>query len=651
MTQGRDASAPPQTAPGDPLAASGPWVLGLLLLLPLILTALLHALLLQVPASAGGALRTFVGVERVDDASLHPPAGPGRPGRLPLFETLPAKGRAQPFWLLARFDLAADEDSTWLLEIAHRTSILVYLDGRLLAHSVPIDEADLPPRNLVLGNQRLVASVPPDWLGRGPHILAVRVGAPGPSGTSLGGIRLGPAPEMQAADAARRGWLSLRTATALGALVVGLFLLSAWLVNRQERLYLGAALYLMLLALLLSPYLLAEPPLPVPWWRLVLDVADVASKALLVGIVVASSGSSWGWARRLAWGYAVIAIPVDALAAHARLPWTDFDHLWPWWALGSRLAMLGLAVALAARAWLDRPGAQRAVTLVLCGLSLWVWCDVSFFALVWPGRVGVLDLNVVAYAGWALWVGALMHRRLLDTRRRDAELRDELASRLQQRTDELQHQFAALQASENARMAAQEREHLLQEMHDGLGAQLTAAKMLAGDASQGRETVVRALEDCIRELRLAVDALSVTDGDLGLLLGSLRHRLEPGLVAAGVALQWRLVATPHLAVLKGSQARELARIVQEALANVIHHAGAGRIRVATTQDDAAGVLRLSIEDDGSGMDPARPPGRGLRNMRTRAQRLSAAIRWLPGEDGRGTRLEVDLPLDDARHQP
>ena len=52
------------------------------------------------------------------------------------------------------------------------------------------------------------------------------------------------------------------------ALVIGTLLLFAWLVERRERLYLWSALQLLMLALLLSPYLLSEPLLPSPLnWR------------------------------------------------------------------------------------------------------------------------------------------------------------------------------------------------------------------------------------------------------------------------------------------------------------------------------------------------------------------------------------------------
>jgi hypothetical protein len=53
-------------------------------------------------------------------------------------------------------------------------------------------------------------------------------------------------------------------------------------------------------------------------------------------------------------------------------------------------------------------------------------------------------------------------------------------------------------------------------------------------------------------MRLTVDALGVTDGDLGLLLATLRHRLEPALRAGGITLDWQVVDAPCVPALVGT---------------------------------------------------------------------------------------------------
>ncbi len=628
-----------------------PWfLLWIALGLPPLLTVLLHGLSLR-PSVAldSNALLWPDHALRVDASSLQPPAPAlGRPLSLPFFEPAVAPGQPAPLWLLADFSLDHAASTTWALAFGHRTPVLVYLDGRLLANSVPLPEADLPMRNLLIGERRLSVSVPADWLGAGKHQIAVRVGAAGPGGASVSGLSLGPAPAMQAADLPRRFWLALRVVTALSALVIGTLLLFAWLVETRERLFLWSGLQLWMLSLLLSPYVLDSPLLPAPWWRMLLDMADVLAKGLAPVVIAAWAAPHLRWVRRLAFAYLAVAVPVDMVAAYRVVPWADFGHAWPWWALGTRLAVLVLAVWVAAQALLARPGLHRLGTLVLAGLALWIWLDVSLAAIVWPGVVSVVDLNVVAYAGWALWMGMLLHRRLVDNRRDEQRLRAELAQQLAQRSEELRAQYAALQASEQARTAAAERERLLQEMHDGVGAQLSSAKMLASGGQLTSSEMVDALDACLREMRLTVDALSVTDGDLALLLATLRHRLEPALCAGGITLDWRVDQAPCVPALAGTGARELARIVQEALANTMHHAGATRVSVSTGLLTAPYRVQICVADNGCGMSATLRPGRGLRNMRQRAQRLGAQIEWRPATGpGTGTELVIELPLGET----
>ena len=675
------------------------WPLGVLLcavLLPLALTALLHyfSLRLGQDADTPALLRPQQAV-RVDDRSLLPPrdpvavprgklpaggvAAPDAPGNkvatgptratdptdatnqpaskpttvdMPFFEPAAAPGQPAPLWLVAGFQLGQAAGTTWTLAFGHRTPVLVYLDGRLLANSVPLPEADLPLRNLQIGEQRLAVSVPAEWLSAGKHEIAVRVGAAGPAGASVSGLSLGPAPAMESADRPRRFWLALRVVTALSALVIGTLLLFAWLVERRESLFLWSGLQLLMLALLLSPYVLNAPPLPAPWWRMLLDAADVLAKGLAPVVIAAWAAPELRWVRRLSFAYLAVALPLDLGAAYAVVPWAEFDHPWPWWALASRLAMLSLALWVALRALARKPGMHRFGTAALAGLALWVWADVSLFAIVVPGLLGVVDMNVVAYAGWAMWVAVLLHRRLVNNRRQERDLRAELATQLAERSDELRAQYAALRVSEQARTAASERERLLAEMHDGVGAQLTSAKMLASGGQLSSGEMVDALDDCLREMRLTVDALSVTDGDLGLLLATLRHRLEPALRAGGITLDWRVDHAPRVPALAGTGGRELARIVQEGLANTMHHASATRVVVSTRLLTQPARVQVSITDNGVGMPAALSPGRGLRNMRQRVARLGAAIDWRkPPGPGTGTELVIELPLDAPQKAP
>jgi signal transduction histidine kinase len=87
----------------------------------------------------------------------------------------------------------------------------------------------------------------------------------------------------------------------------------------------------------------------------------------------------------------------------------------------------------------------------------------------------------------------------------------------------------------------------------------------------------------------------------------------------------------------------LIRIACEAVSNAIRHAHPSTIRVALTGGDA---VRLTIDDDGAGFDPASVvpgpgSGFGLTSMRERAESMGARFR-LDSRPGAGTELEVVL---------
>ena len=94
--------------------------------------------------------------------------------------------------------------------------------------------------------------------------------------------------------------------------------------------------------------------------------------------------------------------------------------------------------------------------------------------------------------------------------------------------------------------------------------------------------------------------------------------------------------------LSPAQTLNLYRIAQEAVANAIKHAGAGHIRVALEAKDA-GLLSLTISDDGLGFDASGPfSGNGLSNMQARALELGGSIS-VQSAPGKGAVLRVLLP--------
>ena len=95
------------------------------------------------------------------------------------------------------------------------------------------------------------------------------------------------------------------------------------------------------------------------------------------------------------------------------------------------------------------------------------------------------------------------------------------------------------------------------------------------------------------------------------------------------------------ASISGPASLEVARIVQEALANVRRHSEAHRATV--TLGTAGGEVLVEVEDDGRGFEPEEPVGMGLTGMRERASVLGGELE-VEGERGAGTRVLLRVPL-------
>jgi len=85
--------------------------------------------------------------------------------------------------------------------------------------------------------------------------------------------------------------------------------------------------------------------------------------------------------------------------------------------------------------------------------------------------------------------------------------------------------------------------------------------------------------------------------------------------------------------------------IAEALANAGKHAGASSASVEVVPDEAAGVLRIRVRDDGRGGASA-VAGHGLEGLRDRVGALGGTLR-VDSPPGGGTTLEADLPLAES----
>ncbi|MCI0648101.1 MAG: GAF domain-containing sensor histidine kinase [Chloroflexi bacterium] len=202
--------------------------------------------------------------------------------------------------------------------------------------------------------------------------------------------------------------------------------------------------------------------------------------------------------------------------------------------------------------------------------------------------------------------------------------------------------------------AVQERNRLAREIHDTLAQGLSAvtlqlesadALLEAGlDPTRARQAVRQAL--ALTRANLEEARRSVLDLRAAPLEGrSLAEALEllARLEAARGGFKVTVEVTGGSRPLPVRLEAGLYRIAQEALANVVQHAAAGRVHVQLLTTPAE--IRLIIEDDGRGFDPSQVARHryGLVGLSERARLLGGRLR-LESSPGEGTRLEVTVSL-------
>lgn len=223
-----------------------------------------------------------------------------------------------------------------------------------------------------------------------------------------------------------------------------------------------------------------------------------------------------------------------------------------------------------------------------------------------------------------------------------------------------QHAEQALRQSQSqlrrlARHQEEQQEHerarIAREIHDELAQTLTGLHMdIAWLTRQPR--VEPHVHDRLRAMAVQLDDL---DKAVHRIAMELRPRLldDLGLLAA---IEWQLQEVQQRTGLAYTlqmpreerpmdprQATAMFRIFQEALTNVVRHAGASRVEVRVTE--APEGVCLEVVDNGKGITPTQPTHRqalGILGMHERAQLWGGAV-IIAGEPGFGATVTVRMP--------
>jgi signal transduction histidine kinase len=427
---------------------------------------------------------------------------------------------------------------------------------------------------------------------------------------------IGPAAEIGAATE-RRQLLDQYGAqfTAVTAGVVGAFILCIWWQRRQERYYLLFGLCSLLWSVRTLIYGIEVMPAEIWWWlRAGYFLVIGAATATLAWFFLEFAGLRW---RKWAWVVAAYAIvgPVAVVASNGRL----HEAVTTYWQGPLFLIVL---VSLVRFAWWGYRHRSVEALIITGGVLLATVLAANDYATVSGlfARTRLYTLHL-ALPVLLLTIGALLGIRFVRALRTSEEANRVLAERLAEKERELAAHYDRQRLMEHRKASAAERQRIMQDMHDGLGAQLVSSLVMVERGGAQPEEIALLLRESLDEMRLAIDAFGQADIDLHGALAGLRYRMQPRLKAAGIEMDW----TMDDAFAEGMQpdertAMQLLRIVQESLSNVIRHSGATRVAVRFEADRDR--FRITVADNGRGFEAKAPGtagrGHGLSGIRARA---------------------------------
>jgi signal transduction histidine kinase len=393
-------------------------------------------------------------------------------------------------------------------------------------------------------------------------------------------------------------------------------------------------------------------------WRLHLSGAAVLTAVVAwVFDAYVSDQRFWIWTG-LAWAIfctqAWLCTRLDRVPDLAALP------RW-WWRLTLALAVC-VGVLWGSLAWL-LPSGDRAMQLLGAFASMMVTLGSAsasnsrslLFAIVGPACV-LVPSAMFWHAGLPV-AGAVSVVVILMIAQHGLSIQRVMLSSIHLRhradalSEKVRHEQARAQEALRQQALLDERQRVMRELHDGLGSTLISTLVAVERGNMPHEEVLGVLRECVDDLRMVIDSLEPIGQDLVLLLATLRHRLGYRLQLAGLNLSWEVSELPQLSWLGPAQALQVVRMVQEALTNVLKHARAKQVRIATEHESGSEHVTVLIEDDGIGFEPQHvAAGRGLSHLRSRAEQLGGTVdvRSAPGA---GTRVRLEFPLHQQLARP
>lgn len=505
-------------------------------------------------------------------------------------------------------------------------SFVIYVNGHLLERYGELppglyDDAATAPRYF---------TAPAHWLA--PRtVLDITVGVLGGRGGGLSTITTGLASEVHPTYALEYLLeVSGRLVLVVVTTVLGALALLLWMRQRDSA-YLYYALAELLWALLTSRTLFSEPLLPWPWWGYLSQAALVLAAPLQCKFALIVVDRDHGWIKLLTQGMLILAIP--AIAIHNMF---EYKWVYPGWRVLLTFNALAMAWAVVSSTRQNPTSEHRvlAIAVILVGISAVRDVLTSYFVDIYY----FVSWTRYAWTGLGISFAWVIVERMRRASVALASMNATLAEQLAEQGKELAETYARERARDVEQGALLERQRLTRDLHDGLGGHLVGVLRMAQLPAVSKEDVASQLRMAVDQLKITVDAMQETDGDIPSLLGAVRYRLTRRMNAADISMRWDVEQLHVIDNWGVRQSYELQMILFEIFTNMTVHSSANQATLSARRRQSAGedYIEIQITDNGKGFDSTSVEsrrGRGIANMQARAASLGAVLSILsrPGE--------------------
>jgi signal transduction histidine kinase len=453
--------------------------------------------------------------------------------------------------------------------------------------------------------------VPVSMLQTGANELQFEIYANARQSNGLSSVVIGPVETLDRHFYLWRYWLQVDLMAGLSWLsgLLGVMALAVGIVLRKDSVYLWFGLTSLVNAVATASVFMSRPMVDADVFSWIIFASRFASGHLLILMFVSFFEKLKPRLYAGVLSYTVISVALIGLSDNNR---TLVTVLY----LPLLLSVLLMPALMVYWTWQTRQVSHIFATLMM-GL---ITVASSFDWLRFTGESAFTGLYFIpyAYSGTLFMFGGMLLLLLVTALIRSQNQSVELETRVQERTAELNEVHERLLHSEINRTKTQERQHMLQDMHDGFGSQLVIAKMMVEQNQMSQAGLGRLLEESIADLYLLVDTLGNSDNYLPNALVDFRFRRQQRLMGSTVKLHWNL-QVDHAPEVAPNVVLQILRLVQEALNNALKHAKANNIYLDFTCDEVASQLTISVADDGVGMGENMLFGRGQTNMMARAR--------------------------------